>query len=100
MKQSVVICILIAAAGCGQKDSKNGQGDKQAGEGKDNKPEDKGKGIKTSKKGEPKEGKKDENKAEPKESKGEFKDRQLEMALEYLRGQIRTAAKVDLKKAG
>jgi carboxyl-terminal processing protease len=30
----------------------------------------------------------------PKEKKTEFKDRQLEMALEYLRGQIRTAAKV------
>ncbi len=36
----------------------------------------------------------------PKEAKPEFKDRQLEQALDYLRGQIRTAAKVQLKKAG
>ena len=35
-----------------------------------------------------------------KEAKPEFKDRQLEMALEYLRGQIKTAAKPPLKKAG
>jgi carboxyl-terminal processing protease len=32
--------------------------------------------------------------------KSEFKDRQLEKALEYLRGQIKTAAKLSSKKAG
>ncbi len=36
----------------------------------------------------------------PKEKKVEFKDRQLEMALDYLRGQIRTAAKATAKRAG
>jgi carboxyl-terminal processing protease len=35
-----------------------------------------------------------------KEKKTQFKDRQLEKALEYLRGQIKTAAKVTAKKAG
>jgi len=38
--------------------------------------------------------------APAKEAKPEFKDRQLEMALDYLRGQIKTAAKPPLKKAG
>jgi C-terminal peptidase prc len=36
----------------------------------------------------------------PKEKKVEFKDRQLEMALDYLRSQIRTAAKATAKRAG
>jgi C-terminal peptidase prc len=36
----------------------------------------------------------------PKEKKVEFKDRQLEMALGYLRGQIRTAAKATPRRAG
>ena len=35
-----------------------------------------------------------------KEKKAEFKDRQLDMALEYLRGQIRMAAKPVAKRAG
>jgi C-terminal peptidase prc len=35
-----------------------------------------------------------------KAKKTEFKDRQLEMAVEYLRGQIRTAAKATAKRAG
>ncbi len=35
----------------------------------------------------------------PSASKADFRDRQLELALEYLRGQIRTAAKGS-KKAG
>jgi C-terminal peptidase prc len=35
-----------------------------------------------------------------KETKGDFKDRQVETALDYLRGQIKTAAKAPLKKAG
>jgi carboxyl-terminal processing protease len=35
----------------------------------------------------------------PKETKAEFKDRQLEAALEYLRGQIKTASRVPEKKA-
>ena len=35
-----------------------------------------------------------------KEKKTDFKDRQLEMALEYLRGQIKTAAKTTVKRAG
>jgi C-terminal peptidase prc len=35
-----------------------------------------------------------------KETKPEFKDRQLQMALDYLRGQIRTAAKAEYKRAG
>jgi C-terminal peptidase prc len=35
-----------------------------------------------------------------KEKKTDFKDRQLDKALEYLRGQIKTAAKVAAKKAG
>jgi carboxyl-terminal processing protease len=38
--------------------------------------------------------------AAPKEAKSEFKDRQLETALQYLRGQIKTAAQAPLKKAG
>jgi hypothetical protein len=33
-------------------------------------------------------------------AKQPFKDRQLEMALDYLRGQIKTASKAPLKKAG
>jgi C-terminal peptidase prc len=36
----------------------------------------------------------------PKEKKVEFKDRQLEMAVEFLRGQIKTAAKATAKRAG
>jgi len=36
----------------------------------------------------------------PPEAKPEFKDRQLEMALDYIRAQIKTAAKVEVKKAG
>src|SRR5207302_5697445 len=36
----------------------------------------------------------------PKEKKTDFKDKQLEMALEYLRGQIKTAAKSTTKRAG
>ncbi|MCS6851634.1 MAG: S41 family peptidase [Gemmataceae bacterium] len=36
----------------------------------------------------------------PKDPKPEFKDRQLEMALDYLRGQIKTAARSPLKRAG
>jgi C-terminal peptidase prc len=35
-----------------------------------------------------------------KEEKSEFKDRQLEKALEYLRGQIKTAGQLSSKKAG
>ena len=35
-----------------------------------------------------------------KEAKPEFKDRQLESALEYLRGQIKTASRNPTKKAG
>jgi len=35
-----------------------------------------------------------------KEKKPEFKDRQLEMALDYLRGQIRTASRAPTRKAG
>jgi C-terminal peptidase prc len=35
-----------------------------------------------------------------KEKKGEFKDRQLEKALDYLRGQIRIASQSPVKKAG
>jgi carboxyl-terminal processing protease len=37
---------------------------------------------------------------EPKEKKAEFKDKQLESALEYLKGQIRTAANTGGRKAG
>ncbi len=36
----------------------------------------------------------------PPEVKPEFKDKQLDMALEYLRGQIKTASRVPEKKAG
>jgi len=36
----------------------------------------------------------------PKEKKTDFKDKQLEMALEYLRSQIRTTAKAPAKRAG
>jgi carboxyl-terminal processing protease len=36
----------------------------------------------------------------PKEPKAEFKDKQLEAALDYLRGHIKSAAKPPLKKAG
>jgi C-terminal peptidase prc len=36
----------------------------------------------------------------PKEPKPEFKDRQLDTALDYLRSQIKTAAKVPSKRAG
>jgi C-terminal peptidase prc len=36
----------------------------------------------------------------PKEKKTDFKDRQLEMALDYLRSQIKTASKVPMKRAG
>jgi C-terminal peptidase prc len=36
----------------------------------------------------------------PKEAKAEFKDRQLEAALEYLRGQIKTAARASGNKQG
>jgi C-terminal peptidase prc len=36
----------------------------------------------------------------PKEKKTDFKDRQLEAALDYLRGQIKTASKAPLKRAG
>jgi len=36
----------------------------------------------------------------PKEKKEVFKDKQLEKGLEYLRGQIKTASKVEPKKAG
>jgi hypothetical protein len=38
----------------------------------------------------------------PANGKGEFKDRQLDMAVDYLRGQIRTAAKAipSAKKSG
>jgi C-terminal peptidase prc len=36
----------------------------------------------------------------PKEVKSEFKDRQLDMALEYIRAQIKTASKTEVKKAG
>ena len=35
-----------------------------------------------------------------KEKKTDFKDKQLEMALEYLRSQIRTTAKAPAKRAG
>ncbi|HXG11193.1 MAG TPA: S41 family peptidase [Gemmataceae bacterium] len=34
------------------------------------------------------------------ETKGEFKDRQLEVALDYLRSQIKTASRIPAKKAG
>ena len=37
---------------------------------------------------------------DPKDVKPEFKDRQLEAALDYLRSQIKTAAQVPTKKAG
>jgi carboxyl-terminal processing protease len=37
---------------------------------------------------------------DPKEAKPEFKDRQLETALDYLRAQIKTAAQLPAKKAG
>lgn len=36
----------------------------------------------------------------PTETKPEFRDRQLEMALEYLRTQIKTASKITIRKAG
>ena len=36
----------------------------------------------------------------PAETKAEFKDRQLDVALEYLRSQIKTAARLPAKKAG
>jgi carboxyl-terminal processing protease len=36
----------------------------------------------------------------PKEKKAEFKDKQLQMALDYLRGQIRMAGKPVAKRAG
>jgi C-terminal peptidase prc len=36
----------------------------------------------------------------PAKAKTEFKDRQLEVALEYLRGQIKTASRAPAKKAG
>ena len=36
----------------------------------------------------------------PAETKAEFKDRQLDVALEYLRNQIKTAARLPAKKAG
>jgi carboxyl-terminal processing protease len=36
----------------------------------------------------------------PKEKKTEFKDKQLDMALEYLRSQIKTAAKATPEKGG
>jgi C-terminal peptidase prc len=36
----------------------------------------------------------------PKEPKTEFKDKQLEMALSYLRGQIKTVSQAGVKKAG
>ena len=34
------------------------------------------------------------------EAKNDFKDRQLESALQYLRGQIKTASRAQTKKAG
>ena len=37
---------------------------------------------------------------QPDASKNEFRDRQLDMAIEYLRGQIKTASKVTRPKAG
>ena len=36
---------------------------------------------------------------QPRKTKPEFKDRQLEEALEYLRGQIKTASRAAVKKA-
>jgi C-terminal peptidase prc len=36
----------------------------------------------------------------PKEAKNDFKDRQVEAALDYLRGQLKTASKSPTKKAG
>src|SRR5207253_356196 len=42
-----------------------------------------------------------DRRAQPDTAKADFRDRQLQMALEYLRGQIRTAAKGQTpKKAG
>ena len=37
---------------------------------------------------------------EPKETKPAFQDKQLEMALEYLRGQIKISSRLTAKKAG